>query len=283
MVVLAVLPVPAALASGQPRPPADGVGDRYEMIRSYETSSESSEGSSLSSQGRTELVERVVGVRPDGLELEYDLPESVPAKERAPMWQLPARVFWPNGGRPQLLNRAELEVRVERWLKKGKLTRAACGRWYFTWNAFKVECDPQSAIEIIEAYDLRSADVREGALYREKEALAPAPLKRQSDGPEGSTFAAIMDIDPDALRRGRAESDVIVAEISGKPVTLEAAAEARAKDVISGTISVTFVTDPKGRVTRRTKVAKLETRKADGAIETETLSETVERRRISGR
>jgi hypothetical protein len=278
MAVLAPLLLSAAPA--QPEPPGDRVGDRYELIRSYETSSESSKGSSGSSQGHTALVERVIGIRPDGLELEYDLPESVPAEDRASDWQFPVRIFWPNGGQPQLLNRAELEARVDGWLKKGKMTRAACGRWIFTWNAFKIECDPQSAIGIVQAYDLRSPDLREGALHREKEALAPAPLTRRSEGPNGSIFAARMEIDPVLIRRGRAETDVVVAEISGKPVTLEAATEARAKDGISGTISVTFVTDPAGRAIRRTKVVKLETRKADGSTETETLGETVERQRV---
>lgn len=60
-------------------------------------------------------------------------------------------------------------------------------------------------------------------------------------GPEGRTFVARMDIDPDAVRRGRAESDVVVAEISRKLLTLDAATEARAKEAISGTIVVTFV------------------------------------------
>lgn len=280
LALLAILPLPPAPA--QPVPSVDRVGDRYELIGSYETSNESSEGSSGSSQGHSTLVERVIGVRPDGLELEYDLPKTSLPQDRTPNWQFPVRVFKPNDGQPQLLNRAELETRVERWLKKGKMTRASCGRWVFTWTAIKIECDPQSAIEIIESYDMRPGDLREGALHREKEALAAAPVTRQSEGPEGSTFTARMEIDPDTVRRSRAESDVVVAEISGKPVTLEAAAEARAKEAVSGTISVTFFADPAGRVTRRTKIMKLKTIKAGGATETETVSETVERRLLSG-
>jgi hypothetical protein len=281
--VLAFLFLQTAIAPAQPRPTGERAGDRYELVRSYETRSERGEGSSGSSQGHDTLVERVVSVRSDGLELEYDLPKDMDAQARASNWQFPVRVFRPNGGTTQLLNRPDLEARVDRWLKKGKMSRAACGHWVFTWTAIKIECDPDSAVAIVESYDLRSPELREGNLHREKEALAAAPLTSQSHGREGSTFVARMEIDPAAVRRGRAESDVAAGEILGKPVTFEAAAELRAKEVISGTMSVTFATDRAGRVKRRTKVVKLEIREADGRRESNTATETLERRLVSGR
>jgi hypothetical protein len=241
----------------------------------------SGEDSSGSSQGHEALVERVVAVRPDGLELEYRLPEPGPEKEKYSDWRFPARVFTPTGGKPQLLNRAELEARVDAWLKKAKIPRTACGRWTFTWTAIQIACDPQSVLATIESYDLRSPQLREGAPHREKEALAPAAMTLRSAGPKGSTFVVRMEIDPEAVRRARAESDVVVGEILGEPVTLEAAAAKRAEERISGTISVTFVADPGGRMTRRTKVVMLETR-ADGIVRTDTATETLERRPVSG-
>ena len=276
---LAALLLPASAARAQLSPPGARVGDIHELTKAYETSSETNEGSSGSSQGHDTLIERVIGLRPDGLELEYDLAEADP-EARASYWQYPVRVFKPKGGELQLLNRAELESRVDGWLKKGKMTRAACGRWIFTWNAFRIECDSQSVIATLSSYDLRPSDLREGALHRETEALAPAPLKLKVAGPEGSTFAAEMEIDPDSVRRGRAEADVAVGEISGKPVTLEAAVRARAKETVSGTISVTFATDPAGNVKRRTRVVKLEIREPDGRVETRTATETLERRLV---
>ena len=84
------------------------------------------------------------------------------------------------------------------------------------------------------------------------------------------------------VRRGRAESDVVVGQILNKPTTLEAALGERAKESISGTISVRFDSDQAGNVLRRTKVTTIETRSAEGQLETETATETLERRRISG-
>jgi hypothetical protein len=108
-------------------------------------------------------------------------------------------------------------------------------------------------------------------------------LTRKKSGPHGATFAVELDVDPDSVRRGRAESDVVVGEIMSKPTTLDAALRERAKETVSGTISVTFDTDSSGNVWRRTRVIKLKTEKPDGYSETESITETVERRLISRR
>jgi len=90
-----------------------------------------------------------------------------------------------------------------------------------------------------------------------------------------------MPVDPDAVRRARAESDVVVGEIVKNPVSLDAALLERAREIVSGTISVTLETDPAGNVRRRTKVTKLDIKGPDGRSETRTVTETLERRLIS--
>ncbi|MFX8852510.1 hypothetical protein ABTM75_19425, partial [Acinetobacter baumannii] len=76
-------------------------------------------------------------------------------------------------------------------------------------------------------------------------------------------------------------SDVILGEIVRKPVSLEAALGERAKESVSGTISIQFETDAVGNVRRRTKVTKLIITGPDGQSETETVTETLERQLIS--
>ena len=90
-----------------------------------------------------------------------------------------------------------------------------------------------------------------------------------------------MDISPNVVRRARAESDVAVGEIMRKPVTLDAALSERLKEDVSGTISVTLVTDARGNIRRRTKVTKVEITRPDGRHENRTATETVERRVLS--
>jgi hypothetical protein len=80
-----------------------------------------------------------------------------------------------------------------------------------------------------------------------------------------------------------AETDVGVGEMMNTPVTLDTALRERAREIVSGTISVAFETDSAGTVRRRTKVAKVDTKEPDGGTETETVTETLERRIISRR
>lgn len=268
-------------ARGEAQRPAPQVGEKHEITRSYETSDEGPGTSSASSNGHDMILERVIAVRDDGLELEYDLPQDANREERAREWHFPARVLRQSDGAFLLLNRADLEARLERWLAAAEWSREVCGRWFFTWNAFQIDCDPESILETIEEYDLRSVDLREGAPYRDSDALGPGTLRRTANRPGGAGFAVVMDVDPDAVRRSRAEADVAVGEIMQEPVTLDAALRERAREEISGTIEVRFDVDPAGNARRRTRVTRLEISGPRGR-ETRTGTETVERRRISG-
>ena len=231
-------------------PPAPQVGDTYEITLTRDTAQLGSNRSSGSSHDKDTIIERVIGLRADGVELEYDLPKAATAEEKGGNWQFPARVFKPFDGPAQLLNAPELEARVDGWLKAAGWPRTVCGHWIFTWNAFRIECDPQSAIKTVELFDLTSADLREGALYQETEALGSGKLARKPAGPDGAILSVEMPVDPDAVRRARAESDVVVGEIMKKPVSLDAALLERAREIVSGTISVTFETDTAGNVRR---------------------------------
>jgi hypothetical protein len=278
MFVVAVLAVVAQAESPQP---TDKIGDVYEITLTRDTSSHSDDNqSSSSSHDQDTIIERVIDVRGDDLELEYDLPKDATADDRSRQWQFPARVFKPLNGPALLLNKTELETRVDAWLRKAGWPRTVCGRWIFTWNAFQIECDPKTVLETIQAFDLRSADLREGASYKSAGARTAGTLIRKGKG-SAWTFATAMDVDPDSVRRARAESDVVVGEIMRKPVTLEAALRERSKEAISGKISVTFETNAAGRAVRRTTVRSIDTRMPDGRSETETTTETLERRFIS--
>lgn len=278
LVVAVAAPIFAMGISAEPSPVTPRVGDTFEIRHEYETEDQSDDGSSSgSSSGHTTIIERVVGVRSDGLELEYDLPADTSAEDRAREWQFPARIFRPFSGTPQLLNRAELEARIDAWLKLAKLTRDACGTWYFTWNAFKVECDPQSVIATLEEYNLWTANLAEGVPYRTPQAREAAPLKRVA-GSNPASFVADLEVDPDKLRREQAEADVIVSQMLGKPKTLDEALRTHSSETVSGAIEVTFHTDGSGRVRQRTEQVKLTITQSDGKVETKTRTEQLSRR-----
>jgi hypothetical protein len=274
-----VLLTPALLAAAAPGDMRPRVGDTYEITRDV-ASSESSDGSEGNTHDLDVFVERVAGVRGEGLELEYDIKDATP-QDREIAWQFPFRVLKPASGLPILLNAAELQARADRYLKRAKLPHSACGRWYFTWTAFRIECDSQSVLQILASLDLGAIKLSDGSLYRDSGASASAPLVRKTTGPSGSTFVVEMTADPAAVQRDRAQTDVVVAEVSGKSLTLDAALRARSSEHIAGTIRITFDTDSIGQVRRRTKVTKLEITGPSGRIENRTVTEIVERRLVS--
>ncbi len=251
----------------------------FVISRDMETEEHGDGGSSSSSTDRDTLIERVLAERSDGLELEYDLPLDTTEQDRARQWQFPVRIWRPFSGPPRLIDVATLEKRLKIWLDHAKLTQAACGHWYFTWSAFKIECDPQSTLQTVAAFDLRLAGIRDGTLYQDAMAWAPTALKTID---AGKTFVGEMQVDPDKVRRGQAETDVIVAQISKKPLTLEDALKARAKEKVSGTIAVTIYADAAGEVQRKSTITKLEITGADGKPVHRTVSVLLTRRDLAG-
>lgn len=264
-------PPPAQATPGDPR-----VGETFQIVRTSESARQSAVGSATSRDSDA-LVERVVAVGSTGVELEYDLPANARAGDRASAWQFPARVLRSRAGRLELRNGAELKTRLDDWLKGANLPRTACGHWIFTWNAFRIECDPQSVITTIAAFDLGHDALAEGQSYRDPQARGTAPLKPKSGG---NGFMVELAIDPDAVRRERAENDIAVAEISRQPITRAEAVRKHAGEAISGTITITFDTNAAGYALRRTKVTSLTIKSAEGTGETVRLTETLERRAI---
>ena len=270
----------AAAVQAEPPSAKHHVGDAFEITLTRVSEENGSNGSSGSSHDEDTVIERVIGVRPDGLELEYDLPPGIPKEERSSTWQFPARVFKPSSGPAQLLDRTEVEKRVRAWLEAAELPQSACGRLIFTWNAFRIECDPDAVLRTVGAFQL-PADVREGLPYRDPNARTPGTLVKTNAGPNGQTFRAKMDIDPEIVRRARAETDVGVGEILRKPITLEAALAKHSNEVISGTISADLDVDQIGDVWRQTTLMVIEIKKPDGESETVRNTTTLERHRVS--
>lgn len=247
---LFVLASPFARAEAQS---VDQVGDAYEIIVRVNTDRRG-DGSSGSSNSFYMLVERVVAVRDGGVELEFDFPNDPASADRAANWQFPVRVFKPAGESFQLLNAEELQARNRAWLASAQIPEEACGRWVFTWTAIRIECDPQSVLSTLEVFDLRPIDVSE----------------------------SIEQIDPEAVRRERAEADVNVAQMTGETaVTLATALKARESEQYSGTISSRYEIDAEGRVIGHTIISELQITEADGSGERITTATTIERRRVT--
>ena len=280
-ITVALLLQPAEVAVAEPAF-QDRVGDAYEVELLSVRSGQSSDGSTNRSRSGGALVERVVATSEDGLVLEFDHPSGTSAMDRARDWTLPARVYLGRDGSRVLLNEDEVRQRIDAWLALGEISREACGSWIFTWTAFKIECDPQAVLETLDAYILRPESLREGASFREPGALAAVPLAMRPSEFGGRAYTAQAQLDPDVVRRERAEMDVIIAPMLGQePVTLEDALTTRSGERISGSVTTTFETDEQGRVVRRVRTMVIEIVEPDGVVEQETRTVTVRRRPMS--
>ena len=275
------LSAPAAAVWAGPPAPLAAAGQEHEIRRSYESSRQGETGGSSRSRGEDIVVERVLEIGDAGVELQYDLPQSATPEDRVRAWQFPVRVFRPADGPPRIVDWAELDARLGRWLTAAGLTRAACGRHHFTWNAFRIDCEPHAVLAQIAAFDLPLAALREGVRYDDPDARRPVVLTRARETPQGAALVAVLDADPEVVRQAQAQVDVIAGEVTNEPLTLEAAMGRRAKDTVAGTIATTLDVDGDGRVWRRTRVTRLQTTTPDGRSETQTRTETVERRPLS--
>lgn len=251
-------------------------GTRFEIRHSYQTETRDDNGGSGSSRGHSTLIEQVVTLRDDGIELVYDEPDADERRE----WQLPVRVFKPANGPFELLNRAELEARVDPWLAKAKWTREICEKWVFTWNAFKIDCDPASALGIVEGYSLWQDNLREGAPFKMEGLLGSPRIRLERSDADGSVFVVSGDFDPKWLKFEKVKTEVIVAHFSGEPITEEQAGEKLADWQFSGTVTVRFTVDPKGLVLERWQRSETRIVEANGKIEVGTATSTLARRRL---
>ncbi|MEQ3648906.1 hypothetical protein [Hyphomonas sp.] len=247
-------------------------GTNFEVRVSYENKSEGG-SSNGSSRGHSTLAERILKADRSGVLIEYDFPEDTTEEERLPEWRYPTRLLVESNGTVRLMNADELETRNFDWRSRANISEDACGSWYFTWNAFKVECDPNSMIADLEAFRVPVLHIQEGTEISEPGAVSAEPLLLTQKSPR--RFRANFDLDPEVIRQARAEEDVIVSKfLDDDPITFDQALERRAAEEISGTLTTTLELDNEGRVVKRTRLSLISITLPDGLSERQTSSQT---------
>lgn len=255
------------------------VGDEYRIILNHTNESTRGTGSS-SSRGGHEYVERILAVRAEGVEREFDLPLAPDDEARLIGWRFPVRVFDPTQGDLQLLNREEMEARRDLWLEAGEIPIEACGSWIFTWNAFQIDCDAESVLPTIDGLNLQPEELSDGAIFRHAAALEAGVLSLEKSGSNGRTFHVQLSLDPEVLQHEKARSDVVVGELMQTPVSFEDAFAKRTQEQVSGTIELTFEVNSNGQVWRRTTIVTSKTTAVGGGVENAISTEIVERKLV---
>ncbi|WP_394694709.1 hypothetical protein [Hyphobacterium sp.] len=257
------------------------IGSQFLVVMETETRG-TADGSRSSSSSRQTLTERIIERSQDGILVEYDFHSDATDEERARVWQLPVHVFIDSAGTVSIQNLSELESRVDPWLEHWDFDRSMCGRWLFTWTAFQIDCDPESAVGYVQPLIVHQYQLFDGSLVAEHGTLEPAHLDSRQRDSGGLSYTAQFDIDPDVIRRERAMADVIIAEIYGRPpLDIEDSMEERRDEQISGQLSLTIETDTLGDILRIERLSETEIRLPDGANENQWRSQVVTRQPLA--
>ncbi|UYV15602.1 hypothetical protein [Porphyrobacter sp. ULC335] len=213
----------------------------YKITSRYSTSSEG-HGSSGSSNGRSAYREEVRADVAGCRTRIFDLIDDPERKRPLVEWQMPIVLRECPGATPVLANRDDMLARRDAFLAAIKVTTEACGRYYFTWSVFQIECDPDAAVEGILKSDLSLIPLEDGADYRLPDTGTGVTLVLASDTPPGQrVFTGTAAIDPAYLRDSAADTIMVVAEVSGKTVTREEALAQIASHQFSGKSTITVV------------------------------------------
>jgi len=243
----------------------------------YKTSSKNSDGQgSSNSGGRQALIETILDETPDGVVIQYDLPRDADGKANSGFWYFPARVIERPDGALELLDEQLVGARIDQWLEKYKISKEACGMWSHGGGfSFKVDCDPQSILDEIDAFDLRIPNLQAGAVYSHPLGAAPGTLETLPPPRQGwrVTFA----VDQDKARAAEADRALILAQMLGTDLARQQAIRDAEKIKFQGTIAVIFDLDLSGTIVRKTERSEISVTRPNEDAETKTSLTTVTR------
>ena len=269
----------AAIASATPLAAEANAGsDRASWLQlEYETSSVSSDGgSNSSSSGRQSLIETVVRNTDDGVVLRYDLPRDEAGNAKTGFWYFPADVLEKPDGSLELLDVDSVKSRIDHWLTQRNIPREACGLWTHGGGfPYQVDCNPNSILDQIEAFDLRIPALDAGAEFPHAMANSPGILERLT-APRTGYFVTVS-IDQQKARSEEAKNALILAQMLKQDLSREQAESDAAQTDIRGSIRMQFDLGPTGSVVRLSNRTSVVVKNPDGTSETRTSLVTVER------
>jgi len=249
------------------------------IVYESHTQSRSNNGGG-NSETRSAILERRLGRKDGGLELEYSNPQSdVPEIEA---WILPARVMIVPGSSIKLLNESEISDRLEKYLVKHPDIRKLCGKILFTWTAVEIHCSTSHVIDVIKGYNLNLGALFEGKLYEEPGTLSPVPLKLKRSGNKNLVYQANLALDPKFIQDMYEKSMKQASKITGSSYEsmMQSALNltGEEKPEFSGTKLVTIVATPTGYILKLKRETITKIKGGKDFQEIRTVKETLERR-----
>ena len=257
---------------------ADGP-DQYEISVRYETRSEGN-GSSGSSSGSNLYSEVAYPTQGACRTRRFDGIDDPERKRPLADWQLPVEVRECDDQPPVIVNQKEMLARLDAFLAAAKVSREACGKHYFTWNVFKIECDPETVLDTVAGINLGGIPLHDGADYEVPRTGIRVTLALVETTPDGRhTFTSSGAIDPAFLRQEAANTIMVVTEIMCEAVTREQAIAQMEDYQFSGEAKIVLVDDPATGTITQTVTSDVREVNAIGEVETRWTETVVTRQR----
>lgn len=254
--------------------------ETFEIAIRYETRSEGS-GMSGSSRGGYLYREQIFASEGACRLRRFDVIDDPESPRPLALWEMPVEVRECEGQPAEIANREAMLERLNAFLSAAELPREACGRHYFTWNVFRIECDPDFALETVKRIDLGSLTIEDGAPFFVHDTGTRVKLKLVESRDQGlRRFIGSGAIDPKTLREQTAKTIMVVAEVSGEEVSHEGAMAQIAEHRFSGEVSVTIVEDPVEERITLTVISETAETDAEGQTETRWREEITTREKV---
>ena len=173
-------------------------------------------------------------------------------------------------------------ARRNAWLEQAGFTLEDCGKHIFTWNVFRIDCDPEDALGLLATVEIQPLGDFEGANVKLPLGRDPFVFVFSNTKDGKRQYRATQPLDDQYVRREAAENALIVAEIMGEELTEEQAIAQANALVIDGTVTITLEAEPGGPVRRRTIVVEKTVTDAEGVTEISNYTQTVDRETIIG-
>jgi len=270
----------AVCAATQSVAQASDAPEVFEIIIRYETRSEGNRMTGSSSGGyhyREEVYARTGDCRLRRFDVVDDPEHSRPLA----LWKMPVLLRECAGQPAEIANREAMVARRDAFLSAAELPPEACGRHYFTWDVFKIECDPEAVIDTVERIDLSSLALQDGAHFLVRDTETRLTLTQAESGPDGRrTFTGRGTIDPEVLREQKASAIMVIAEVSGEEISLEQAMARIAEHRFAGEVSVKLMEEPAEDRITLTVVSETSETDAEGNTETRWGEEVTIRERV---
>jgi len=243
---------------------------------------ESSTGGYGNSASHNAVLENIISNKDGFLEVEYSFANDV--KWIFDEWKLPARVSINSDSTLDLLNRSEIEARLQRLIESSPKVKRYCGENALARHSIMIDCDIDDVLDTLQTYNLHLGELADGSMYLEQGVLRAEPLARKDTSGSQAIFVVDLNMDPAHIREDYENNLRRSAAMTGNTFESILASDLNLSEgetpVYAGKRTVTISTDLSGNVQKIERSTLITINGGSQFIKTLTVNGVVERHAV---